>query len=89
LVFIFYHVGLENIQETNSALHFLRSELSIKASLAEPFHLKQKVTGGCALPGGDMQKPHTPKWGQGKTKIDLFRDFYKNCLCTSYEFYSS
>jgi hypothetical protein len=22
-----------------------------------------------------MQKPYTPKCGQGKTKIDLFRDF--------------
>jgi hypothetical protein len=75
LVFIFYHVGLENIQGTNSALHSLRSELSIKVSLAEPFHLKKKVRGGCALPGGDMQKPYAPKWGQGKTKIDLFRDF--------------
>jgi hypothetical protein len=33
------------------------------------------VRGGCELPGADMQKPHTPKCGQGKTKIDLFRDF--------------
>jgi hypothetical protein len=24
--------------------------------------------GGCALPGGGMQKPYTPKCGQGKTK---------------------
>jgi hypothetical protein len=23
-----------------------------------------------------MQKPYAPKYGQGKTKIDLFRDFF-------------
>jgi hypothetical protein len=44
-------------------------------SLGVPFHLKKKVRGGCALPGGDMQKPYGPKYGQGKTKIDLFRNF--------------
>jgi hypothetical protein len=38
-------------------------------------HLKKKVRGGCALPGGDMQKPYAPKCRQGKTKIDLFLDF--------------
>jgi hypothetical protein len=31
--------------------------------------------GDCALSGGDMQNPYTPKCGQGKTKIDIFRDF--------------
>jgi hypothetical protein len=46
-------------------------------SLGVPFPLKKKIKirGGCALPGGDMQKPYAPKCGQGKTKIDLFRDF--------------
>jgi hypothetical protein len=24
-----------------------------------------------------MQKPYAPKCGQGKTKIDLFRDFFR------------
>jgi hypothetical protein len=38
-------------------------------------HLKKKVRGGCALPGGDMQKPYAPKCRQKKTKIDLFLDF--------------
>jgi hypothetical protein len=69
------HKGFEKIQETNSALHSMRSELSNKVSLGIPFHLKKKVSGGCTLPGGDMQKPYAPKCGQGKTKIDLFRDF--------------
>jgi hypothetical protein len=45
-------------------------------SLGVPFLLKKKVMGGCALPGGDMQKPYAPQCGQGKTKIELFRDFY-------------
>jgi hypothetical protein len=36
---------------------------------------KQKDRGGCALSGTDMEKPYEPKCGQGKTKIDLFRDF--------------
>jgi hypothetical protein len=40
-----------------------------------PFHLKNKIRGGCELPGADMQKPYAPKFGQEKTKIDLFRDF--------------
>jgi hypothetical protein len=44
-------------------------------SLGIPFHLKKKVRGGCELPGADMQKPYAPKYGQEKTKIDLFRDF--------------
>jgi hypothetical protein len=30
---------------------------------------------GCELPGADMQKRYAPKYEQGKTKIDLFRDF--------------
>jgi hypothetical protein len=34
-----------------------------------------KVRGGCELPGADLQKPNAPKCGQGKTKIDLFRNF--------------
>jgi hypothetical protein len=38
--------------------------------------LKKKVRGCCELPAADMQKPYTPKYGQGKTKIDLFRDFF-------------
>jgi hypothetical protein len=44
-------------------------------SLGILFHLKKKVRGGCELPGADMQKPYAPKYGQGKIKIDLFRDF--------------
>jgi hypothetical protein len=36
---------------------------------------KKKVRGGCELPGADMQKPYAPEYGQGKTKIDLFREF--------------
>jgi hypothetical protein len=75
LVFIFYHVGFENIQETNSALYFLRSGLSNELSPGIGFYLKKKVRGGCALPRGDMQKPYPPKYEQRKTKIDLFRDF--------------
>jgi hypothetical protein len=27
--------------------------------------------------GGDVQKPYAPKFRQGKTKIDLFRDFLR------------
>jgi hypothetical protein len=34
-----------------------------------------KCKGVCKLPGADMQKPYAPKCGQGKIKIDLFRDF--------------
>jgi hypothetical protein len=76
LVFIFQHVGFENNQETNSALYSLRSGLSNEVSLGIPLHLKEKkVRSGCALPGGDMRKPYAPKFGQGKTKIDLSRDF--------------
>jgi hypothetical protein len=45
-------------------------------SLDMHLHLKKKVRGRCALPGGDMQKPYAPKCSQGKTKIDLFRDFF-------------
>jgi hypothetical protein len=51
------------------------SGLSNEVSLGIPLHLKKKVRGGCALPGGDMQKPYAPKCKQRKTKIDLFRDF--------------
>jgi hypothetical protein len=58
-------------------------------SLAIPFHLKKKVRGGCELPGADIQKPYTSKYGQGKTKINLFRDFLQKSQCPSYEFYSS
>jgi hypothetical protein len=36
---------------------------------------KKKVRSGCALPGADQQKPYAPKYGQGKTIINLFRDF--------------
>jgi hypothetical protein len=68
--------GFENIQEINSALYSLGSGLSNEVSLGIPFHLKKKVWGGCELPRADMQKPYTPKCGQGKTKIDLFRDFF-------------
>jgi hypothetical protein len=53
----------------------LRSGLSKEVSLGVPFYLEKKVRGGCAIPGGDMQKPYAPKYGQGKTKIDLFRVF--------------
>jgi hypothetical protein len=73
--FIFYDVGFENIQETNSALYSLRSGISNEVSLGISFHLKKKVRGCCELPAADMQKPYAPKYGQGKTKIDLFRDF--------------
>jgi hypothetical protein len=68
-------VGFGNVQEANSALYSLRSGLSNEVSLGIPFHLKKKVRGGCELPGADMQKPYAPKFGQEKTKIDLFRDF--------------
>jgi hypothetical protein len=44
-------------------------------SFGIPFHLKKKVRGGYEFPGADIQKPYVPKYGQGKTKIDLFRDF--------------
>jgi hypothetical protein len=47
-------------------------------NLGITFHLKKKVRGGCELPEADTQKPYTPKCGQGKTKIDLFRDFLQN-----------
>jgi hypothetical protein len=66
------------MQETNSALYSLLSNLSNEVSLGIPFHLKKKVRSACELLGADTQKPYTPKCGQGKTKIDLFRDFYKN-----------
>jgi hypothetical protein len=74
-IFFFYDVGFENIQETTSGLYSLRTGLSKEVSLGVPFHLKKKVRGSCAFPGGDMQKPYVPKCEQGKTKIDLFRDF--------------
>jgi hypothetical protein len=38
-------------------------------SLGISLHLKKKVRSGCALPGGDMQKPYVPKCRHGKTKI--------------------
>jgi hypothetical protein len=44
-------------------------------SLDKPLHLKKKVSGRCALPGGHKQKSYAPKYGQGKTILDLFRDF--------------
>jgi hypothetical protein len=53
----------------------LQSGLSNEVSLGIPFYLKKKVRGGCALPGGDVQKSYAPKCEQGKTKIDLFWDF--------------
>jgi hypothetical protein len=56
----------------NSALYSLQSGLSNEVSLGIPFYLKKKVRGGCALPGGDVQKSYAPKCEQGKTKIDLF-----------------
>jgi hypothetical protein len=46
-----------------------------RCHLAYPSIWKKKVMGDCALSGGDMQNPYTPKCGQGKTKIDIFRDF--------------
>jgi hypothetical protein len=58
--------------------------------LGIPLYLKKKVrSSGGALPGEDMQKPYAPKYGQEKTKIDLFRDLKKNHQYPSYEFYSS
>jgi hypothetical protein len=84
------HVGFENIQETNSALYSLLSNLSNEMSLGIPFHLKKKkVRTGCELLRADTPKPYTPKCGQRKTKIDLFGIFYKNYICPSYEYYSS
>jgi hypothetical protein len=57
-------------------------------SLGISFHLKKKkVRGGCELPEADTQKPYTPKYGQGKTKIDLFRDFLQKLPMSN--FYSS
>jgi hypothetical protein len=50
---------------------------------------KKKVRVVCELPGADIQKPYTSKYGQGKTKINLFRDFLQKSQCPSYEFYSS
>jgi hypothetical protein len=50
-------------------------------SLGQSWHnlpFEKKVRGGCELPEADTQKPYTPKCGQGKTKIDLFRDFLQN-----------
>jgi hypothetical protein len=49
--------------------------------------LEKKGGGGCALPGADMQKPYASKYGQGKIKMDLFRDFLQKL--PSYEIYSS
>jgi hypothetical protein len=63
------------IQQTNSAFYSLRSGLSNEMSLDKPLHLKKKVSGRCALPGGHKQKSYAPKYGQGKTILDLFRDF--------------
>jgi hypothetical protein len=60
-----------------------------RCHLAYPSIKKKKVMGGCALPGGDMQKPYAPKCRQEKTKIDLFRDFLQKPPMSSYEFYSS
>jgi hypothetical protein len=79
----------ENIQETNSALHSLRSGLSNEVSLGTPLHLKKKVRGCCTLPGADMQKPYVPKCGQEKQKSTCFGIFLKNGQFQSYEFYSS
>jgi hypothetical protein len=57
-------------------LYSLQIGLSNEVSLDIRFHLKKKkVGGGSALPGADMQKPYDSKYGQGKIKIDLFRDF--------------
>jgi hypothetical protein len=63
------------IQETNNALYFLRSEL-LNGVTWHTFTFEKKVRDSYALPGGDMEKPYSPKCGQGKTKIDLFRDFF-------------
>jgi hypothetical protein len=65
---------LKIFRKKNSALYSLLSNFSNEVLLGIPFHLKKKVRGGCELPEADMQKPYTPKCGQGKTKIDLFRD---------------
>jgi hypothetical protein len=58
----------------------LQSGLSNEVSHDIPLHLKKKVRGGYAFPGADIQKPYTPKCGQGKTIIDLFRDFLQKRL---------
>jgi hypothetical protein len=73
--FYFLARNFENIQETKRALYSLLSNLSNEVSLGIPFHLKNKVRGGCEFPEPDTQKPYTPKCGQAKTKIDLFQDF--------------
>jgi hypothetical protein len=44
--------------------------------LAYPSIRRKKVRGGSELPEADTQKPTTPKCGQEKTKVDLFRDFF-------------
>jgi hypothetical protein len=82
-------VGFENIQETNSALHSLRSKLSIKVSLGEPFYLKKKL-GVVAHFQEEICKNHMRQnVGKEKQKSNCFGIFYKNRLCPSYEFYSS
>jgi hypothetical protein len=47
----------------------------MRCRLAYPYIGKQKVTGGCAHLGADIQKPYAPKYRQRKIKIDLLRDF--------------
>jgi hypothetical protein len=79
-------VAFEGVQDTGSVLYFLLSNIPYSFL---PSLFKKKVRGGCKHPKADTQKPYTPKCGQGKTKLDLFRDFHKNYLCPSYEFYSS
>jgi hypothetical protein len=53
------YLGFGNIQEKNSALYSLLSNLSNEVLLGIPFHLKKKVRGGCELPEADTQKPYT------------------------------
>jgi hypothetical protein len=61
--YFFYHVGFENIQETNNGLVSLRNGFSYEVSFDILLHLK-KVRGGWALPRADIQKPYAPKCGQ-------------------------
>jgi hypothetical protein len=49
-------------------------------SLGIPFHLKKKLGVVASFSGADMQKPYAPKYEQGKTKIDLFREFFTKII---------
>jgi formylmethanofuran dehydrogenase subunit E len=54
--------------------HTKRLPIKISNPSHKKFHFK-KVRGGYPFPEGDCAKTICAKCGQGKTKIDLFRDF--------------